>query len=217
MSPYSESINHFSLPEAMTSSLNHLKKNIMNTTLIFLICMLSMISYLLAITHVPKGRRVRQLFNHIGNKLLYQALISRHRLIGPWYLGSTACLIFYFLANILCLVISLSLSNKAGFWKWATTEQMASQSAWLGLINLVPIYSSPSLSFLSDTLGLSLATFRKIHQICGTASLGLLSFHGILKLKDRQEFFSGPYFLLVSELGHETLILVLTFRPSWRS
>ncbi|KAL7940684.1 FAD-binding domain-containing protein [Trichoderma barbatum] len=101
----------------------------------------------------------------------YYFLINRHALIGPITVASTCFQMIYIGANIASLVYGID-----------SVAQAASRAGTLSLINLVPLYLTMHLSFIADVLGMSLHTYRQLHQSCGVVAMGHIIFHGAVAL-----------------------------------
>ena len=84
------------------------------------------------------------------------ASVHCQQLLMPWH-------------SSLCLGVHVSSIATAGV-----------QAGNLSLINLIPLFLGPHLSFLADILGVSLSTFRRIHRSAGLMSLGLVLFHALV-------------------------------------
>ena len=106
--------------------------------------------------------------------LVHPQLICRHRFLGPWSRADVLAHLFYIGVNMFCI----------GFY--VKSAHLASlRAASLSLVNLIPTFAGPHLSFLADTLGLSLATFRRVHRSFGVMSCFMLSFHVFSMLASR--------------------------------
>jgi hypothetical protein len=109
--------------------------------------------------------------------LAYPQLIRRRRFIGPWTRADVLVQLLFFAANAFCIGFR-ALSVRDAGWR----------AAHLSLINLIPAYGGPHLSFLSDVFGVSLGTFRLIHRSAGVMSLPLLIFHVGVAMATRTPF-----------------------------
>jgi hypothetical protein len=101
--------------------------------------------------------------------LIYLYLVRRHRFLGPWTLADVIIQLVYIGGNSFCLSFRVSSIAMAGV-----------RAGNLLLINLVALFLGLHLSFLADTLGVSLSTFRHIHRSAGLMALGLVLFHAIV-------------------------------------
>ena len=102
----------------------------------------------------------------ICKHLTYPYLVRRHRLFGPWTRAGVLVQLVYITANLFCLSFRVSKISEAGL-----------RAATLSLINMIPLFAGPHLSFVADLLGVSLTTYRQIHGTAGVGSFGLLGFH----------------------------------------
>jgi hypothetical protein len=123
--------------------------------------LLPRLSYL--ISFVPSCLRWRLKY------LTYFYLVRRHQFLGPWTLADVIIQLVYIGGNSFCLGFQVSSIALAGV-----------RAGNLSLINLVTLFLGPHLSFLADTLGVSLSTFRHIHRSAGLMALGLVLFHAIV-------------------------------------
>jgi hypothetical protein len=98
--------------------------------------------------------------------LVYPRLIRRHRFLGPWSRADVLAWMLFVAANTFCLAFGASSLGDAG-----------RRAARLSLVNLIPAYGGPHLSFLADFFGVSLRIFRLIHRSAGMMALPLLAFH----------------------------------------
>jgi len=98
--------------------------------------------------------------------LIYPQLIGRHRLLNPWSWADMLMQLSYVGVNMFCIGFKAPSIYAAGL-----------RAAELSLINLIPAFAGPHLSFLADIFGLSLASFRRVHRSFGAMSFFLLNFH----------------------------------------
>jgi hypothetical protein len=101
--------------------------------------------------------------------LTYYYLINRHRFWGPWTPVDVMIQLAYITSNSVCLGFRFPSIATAGI-----------RASNLSLINLIPLFLGPHLSFLADILGVSLSTFQRIHRSAGLMSLGLVLFHALV-------------------------------------
>ncbi|KAH7303114.1 hypothetical protein B0I35DRAFT_335710, partial [Stachybotrys elegans] len=98
-------------------------------------------------------------------------LLHRHRLFGPWTTAEFVVQSGYVIANL--VLISFN----------ASSVTMASLCAGrLALFNMIPLFLSPDLAFLADSLGLSLRVFRKVHCSSGVMTMMMTLVHGGLAI-----------------------------------
>jgi hypothetical protein len=102
----------------------------------------------------------------ISKHIVYPYAIDRHRVIGPWTRATVALHLVYIGLNVFCLGFQASSASTAGL-----------RAGTLSLINLVPLFAGPHLSFLADMLGLSLISFHRIHRSAGWMSFAMALFH----------------------------------------
>jgi hypothetical protein len=140
--------------------------------------------------------------------LIYHYLVRRHRFLGPWTLADVIIQLVYIICNSLCLGFQVS---SLGF-QVSSIAKAGLQAGNLSLINLIPLFLGPHLSFLADILGVSLSTIRRIHRSAGLMSLGLVLFHVLVIVV------SSTAFTLSSAKNLSAVVvstqLALTFLPS---
>ncbi|KAH7303195.1 hypothetical protein B0I35DRAFT_334630, partial [Stachybotrys elegans] len=98
-------------------------------------------------------------------------LLHRHRFFGPWTTAEFVVQSGYVIANL----VSISFN--------ASSVSMASLCAGrLALFNMIPLFLSPDLAFLADSLGLPLRVFRKVHCSSGVMTMMMTLVHGGLAI-----------------------------------
>jgi hypothetical protein len=117
--------------------------------------------------------RLRWVLKH----LTYLYLVRRHQFLGPWTLADVIIQLVYIGGNSFCLGFRVSSIATAGV-----------RAGNLSLINLITLFLGPHLSFLADTLGISLRTFQHIHRSAGLMALGLVLFHAIVTVTSPTAF-----------------------------
>ena len=103
--------------------------------------------------------------------LLYPFFIRRHRLIGPWTRVDALWRILYLTTNVLFSVFPL-----------LSMTRTAKRAGHISLINMIPLFLGPHLSFLADILGLRLHTYMILHSASAAMTLTLGVVHVILGL-----------------------------------
>ena len=103
--------------------------------------------------------------------LVYPFSIRRHRLIGPWSRGGLLLRVVHVTVNAFC----------SGF-KVGSVAEATDRTGTLSLINMIPLFLGPHLSFLASMVGLSLQTFHAIHGSSAVVSVLLGATHTILSL-----------------------------------
>lgn len=98
--------------------------------------------------------------------LTYPYLLHRHRFIGPWTGMDIIIQLIYIASNSFCLGFQTSSIRQCGI-----------RAGNLTLINLIPLFLGPHLSFLTDIFGVSLATIKLIHRYSGLVACSLMVFH----------------------------------------
>ena len=116
------------------------------------------------------SRTVRERITLFSSKhLTYPYFIHRHRLLGPWTRSGILIQLTYIALNAFCLGFRVSTLSKAGL-----------RAGNLSLVNMIPLFASPHLSFLADILGFRLGTYRRVHRSAGVMSFALLLFHALI-------------------------------------
>jgi hypothetical protein len=98
--------------------------------------------------------------------LIYLQFLRRHRLLGPWTLASIFIQLAYIAINVFYFSFRVSSILNAGL-----------RAGNLSLINMIPLFLGPHLSFLADLFGVSLDTYRLVYRLAGLMLVVLLLFH----------------------------------------
>lgn len=118
---------------------------------------------------------------YVGRKaskhLTYAYLLHRHRYLGPWTRAQVLVQLAYAAANICCLCFHVS-----------SIQEVGRRAASMALINTVPLFASPHLSALSDSLGVSLVTARQMHCSVGIMASALTLVHLLFTLAATPSF-----------------------------
>lgn len=109
--------------------------------------------------------------------LVYPQIIHRHRYLGPWSLADVLLHLIYITVNVLCVSFKASSIWIAGL-----------RAANLSLINIIPLFAGPHLSFIADLLGVYLSTFQRLHRVTGIMSSALLVFHVLTVVATQHSF-----------------------------
>jgi hypothetical protein len=139
----------------------------MDISLVYAIVMGGSFCLLLFINSLPLiARLIRYLSPLVSKRLIYPYILYRHRLLGPWSGADILVQLICIAGNICC------------FEFWDTTISKAGlRAGTLATINLIPLFAVPHLSTLADQLGVTLSTFRQIHQSVGEIAVILTIFH----------------------------------------
>ena len=86
----------------------------------------------------------------------YSSLIHRHSLLGPLGRVHALAQLINVAINVFFLSFQASSVSKAG-----------TRAGTLSLINMVPVFAGPHLSFLSNLTGMNLKTHRRLHRSAG--------------------------------------------------
>jgi len=145
---------------------------------LFAIALPSVLLTLFCIAHRPSGRRLRAASSLVWNRLIYGVLLQRHSMLGPWGIVATLCSLLYIAAIVCCLCLTISVEkNAARRVSLASTREASVRAAYLALVNAIPLYLSPNISYLADLFGLGLSDFRALHRACGVLCFLLFLFH----------------------------------------
>ena len=108
----------------------------------------------------------RWLSGLVLRRLIYPFLLRRHRFIGPWTRSGV-------LLHALYLVVIIFCSS----FKIDSLSHASTRAATLSLINAVPLYFGIHMSFIADTLGISLQLYKRCHRTIAYVSTLLALFH----------------------------------------
>ena len=103
--------------------------------------------------------------------LIYPFLIRRHRLIGPWTRVDALWRVVYLTINVFFSVFPL-----------LSMAETAKRAGHISLINMIPLFLGPHLSFLADILGLRLHTYQILHSASAAMTFTLGVVHVVLGL-----------------------------------
>ncbi|KAL1969868.1 hypothetical protein VTN77DRAFT_7377 [Rasamsonia byssochlamydoides] len=142
--------------------------------------------------------------------LTYLLLLRRHRFAGPWTPAGILFRLSYITVVAFCL----------GF-REPSISATGLRSGYLALINLIPLFSGPYLSFLADLLGISLPIYWRLHRLIRLMSYALVLVHVFIAIMKRQPFAlnltENLYGLITGSAL--SLLLILSFpifrRPSY--
>ncbi len=109
--------------------------------------------------------------------IVYPLFLRRHRLMGPWSRSGFLLRFAYIAANIFC----------SGF-RIVSVPEASNRTGTLSLINMLPLFLGPHLSFLAVMMGLSLHNFQAVHGSSAFVSVLLSAAHTGLGLSG-----SGAY------------------------
>lgn len=143
------------------------------------------------------------LWKHISlftsKHLTYPYLLHRHRFIGPWSRAEVLTQAIYLTVNIFCLSFKVSDKAKAGL-----------RAGTLSLINMIPLFAGPSLSFLADRLGVPLQLYRCAHRSAGLMSFALVLIHVLSVVAQKGSFPLGQpqhLFAVIASLRKHSIFL----------
>ena len=103
--------------------------------------------------------------------LIYPLFIRRHGLIGPWTRNGALWRFLYLITNLIMSVFPL-----------VSLRNVAERAGHICLINMVPLFFGPHLSFLADVLGVPLQTYHSFHGASAAMTVILGAIHVILGL-----------------------------------
>ena len=143
------------------------------------------------------------LWKHISlftsKHLTYPYLLHRHRFIGPGSRAEVLTQAIYLTLNIFCLSFKVSDVAKAGI-----------RAGTLSLVNMIPLFAGPSLSFLADRLGVPLKVYRCAHRSAGLMTFMLVLIHVLAVVAQRGSFPLGPpqhFFAVIVSLRNRPVLL----------
>ena len=110
--------------------------------------------------------------------LIYPFFIRRHRFVGPWTRLGALLRVIYLTANIFLSIFPvLSLS------------EVANRAGHLSLINMMPLFFGPHLSFLADIVGVPLHTYQSLHGASAAMTVVLGVTHVVLGALHKSTYF----------------------------
>lgn len=113
--------------------------------------------------------------------LTYPYLLHRYRFLEPWSRAEVLTQAIYLTVNIFCLSFKVSDMAKAGL-----------RAETLSLVNIIPLFAGPLLSFLADRLGVPLKVYRCAHRSAGLMSFTLVLIHVLSVVAQQGSFPLGP-------------------------
>ena len=113
-----------------------------------------------------------QISPYVLKYFTYPHVLRRYRFLGPWSPLTVTIHLIYITVNIYCLIFRKS-----------SILEIANRAGTLSLINSFLPFAGPSLSFLADLTGMSIATYKLIHRSTGLMSFSLALFHALTMVK----------------------------------
>lgn len=151
---------------------------------------------------------IKWLVKHIAfftsRYLTYCYLVRRHRFLGPWTRAGILVQVIYIAINVFCLTFQVS-----------KLSQVSLRAGTLSLINMIPLFAGSHLSFLADVLGVSLATYRRIHRSGSLVSFALGLCHVMMAVIGRGSLtLATPRYLfgLIASNRHGFCLRLADFR-----
>jgi hypothetical protein len=133
---------------------------------------------LVCLAHRSKIKRgLHTIFVCYTQHLVYPPLLRRHRHIGPWSRADVLIPLLYTAINGVCLL-----------YRFSDIPTVGLRAARISLVNMIPAFASPHLSFAADVCGISLDAFRKIHMSTGLMSFVFLLVHVLIVAAGRIPF-----------------------------
>ena len=115
--------------------------------------------------------------------LFYPFFLNRYQLFGPWTRIQVVIQAIYLTAVCFCSGYQTS--------GW---QEVGTRAGMLALINLLPAYFGPHLSFVGDIFGLSLSTYHLIHTTTAVVSTMLGFLHVVINVAHRTSVISAQIF-----------------------
>lgn len=136
---------------------------------------------------LPILQVARYISAFFSRHLTHRTLIRRRRFISRWSWAKALVMLIYFGINLSCLLV-----------RFPGIDQLGLRAGTLSVINMTLLYTGPHLSFISDALGLSLDTYRRLHSSASLMSFVLAAFHatmgalnqGTVSLQDPKHLFA---------------------------
>lgn len=98
--------------------------------------------------------------------LTLRFLVRRHRLFGPWSQASVLIHLFYVVVNVLLVLLGDM-----------TLTSVHRRAGDIAVVNMIILLSFAHLSFMADTLGMTLKISQRIHSSVGRMTLALQALH----------------------------------------
>ncbi|KAL3469008.1 hypothetical protein BJX99DRAFT_252324 [Aspergillus californicus] len=131
--------------------------------------------------------------------LTYRFVIKRSRFAGPWTRAGFISYFVYLIINLLVLAL-----------KSRSLVDAARGAGELSLINMTILYTGSPLSFMADWLGVSIYTYRRIHQAAAWMSGSLMAFHVVVLLFIKwDDFKPGDFDTIFAIIGAGAIVLIL--------
>jgi hypothetical protein len=111
----------------------------------------------------------------LSRHLTLPVIIDRHRVWGPWTRASVLIHISYVTINVALVFIRNDSLVGAG-----------RRAGELALVNMIFPLSAAHLGYLAELLGITWRSCRRIHRATGWMTVGLLSFHIIAEVQNKQ-------------------------------
>ncbi|KAH6706214.1 hypothetical protein BKA61DRAFT_436840, partial [Leptodontidium sp. MPI-SDFR-AT-0119] len=93
--------------------------------------------------------------------LTYPYLLHRHQSLGPWSRAQVLVQLIYMTANVSCLSFENVFGLRFGF---LNITKAGLRAGTMSLVNMIPLFAGPHLSFLAGYLGASLITVQRVHR-----------------------------------------------------
>ncbi|KFY21433.1 hypothetical protein V493_07417 [Pseudogymnoascus sp. VKM F-4281 (FW-2241)] len=150
----------------------------------------------------PTWRSVRKGIRY----LTYPYYIHRHQFLGPWTRADIIIYLVYIAANSLCLVFQRPVP---------TIMQAGLRAGNLSLINLIPLFLGPHISFLADIFGVPLTAFRAVHRSAGLMSCAMVIFHAVVMVLSPTRFVLRGVKKISAVVGGSSIVLIalLSWNP----
>ena len=127
---------------------------------------------------LPHTVRFREKISLLTSKhLTYPYFLNRHRLLGPWSRTDVLVQLIYITINVFCLSFRVFTISKADL-----------QAGNLSLVNMISLFADAHLSFLTDLLGFSLNSYRRVHRSTKLMTFALILVHVLVLVINRTTF-----------------------------
>ena len=157
-------------------------------------------------------RQTLPIIRYIGRRALkhltYAYLLHRYQYLGLWTRAQVLAQLAYAAANLFCLCFHVS-----------STQEVGKRAESMALINAMPLFASPYISMLSDSLGVSLATVRQMYCSAGIMASTLILVYILFTLAATPSFdlyISGNLFAVIVSAWNMLLFPRLTLSRELR-
>jgi hypothetical protein len=137
----------------------------------------------------------------ISKYLTYPYVLHRHQIVGPWSITGIVVHLIYVTVNLFSLIFYS--------FEVSTISEAGRRAGTLALVNMIPLFAGPHLTFLADQLGVPLKTVRHLHRSASLMTFVLCAFHVVVIAASRAPLPLGVaqnlFAVIVSGQSHLTI------------